>query len=1001
MARPARLAASLAVLLALALPTGSWGATLPARIASELDALASGRAPLDPRIASRVSGYRPGEIPYFVVLRERKTRAHRRLLERAGARILREYVATDTFAVASSGIVLRRVATLPQVASLVPVELVRSLTQGGTTQRGAAPREVDQSRATTADVGAPTLWDRGITGRGVRIAVLDTGIDATHPDLDDLDFRRWSSLPGPRKLVDARSFVGGGCTPLAGAADGHGHGTHVAAIATGTGEGTPLASDDGRYLGIAPDAELAVGKVLSDAGLGLNSDLLAAMEWAAMPAGSSPCAIGADVVNLSLGSESRPGRLNSGADADLVSMTLDRLAARYGTLFVVAAGNSGPFLGSVLEAPGSAAQALSVAASAKDWDVNNDDTLSGDTCAGYRHPPSPANDCSAGAGTQPPSLAAFSSRGPTGDLWLKPDLSAPGYNIVSAQASTGVALAQNDLNRNTRGDPLYATASGTSMAAPVVSGAAALLLQAYRDRYGASPSGASGREGARAPAYALVRAALMNTAAAGQEEARWILTTDLATRLECPPLPDPLLLGFCRFAADIAGLFGSLTLYETRNGAADPYPGPLGEGAGKLRLEPALAALRDGVVAYSARSTTSGTGPRDLQGSWQIGPVRAGTSRTQRLVLHAAPGVEATAELSFDPGQPSDGSRAIPTSGSAGWTVELPRPTRVRGDRVVALRISVPRDAPAGLYTGSVVVRVSNGQVLRLPVLAAVALHDPDPAAGGEPGAQARIVSARDVYAKSDTTWPSVAGAAGTGSGADWLVYPVELGRRLERAQLSVYDADRADETYDLYVYDSRYDLVASTHPFLAPGVTDARANGARPASTPASPQVLELVGPAPGRYFVAVSRARVGGTSSGDFGSFALRLDEVRAPRPPRGEGLELEQSGPETAAPGEEASFELTYANTAGAGVPGVVIAILPAELELVSASAGGSYDPATRTVTWQLGLLPPGARGTLLLTARLAATATPGSTVVNRAGTSTAPALDEWPFLVVSSG
>lgn len=323
----------------------------------------------------------------------------------------------------------------------------------------------------------------------------------THPDLDDRDFRNWSSLVNPPKVVDARNFVGGGCLPVIGATDGHGHGTHVAGIATGTGEGAPpsstLPSDDGRYAGIAPDAELAVGKVLTDAGAGLNSDLLAAMEWAATPAGSSSCSIGAHVVNLSLGSESRPTRLNTGSDVDLVSQMLNRLAVRYGTLFVAAAGNSGPFLGSVLEAPGSAAQALSVAASAKDYDVNHDDTLSGDTCAGYQHPSSSTNDCGAGVGTQPPSLGAFSSRGPSGDIWLRPDLSAPGYNIVSAQASTGAALAQNDLNRGTRFDPLYATATGTSMATPATSGSAALLLQAYRQRHGALPSGASGLSGWR------------------------------------------------------------------------------------------------------------------------------------------------------------------------------------------------------------------------------------------------------------------------------------------------------------------------------------------------------------------------------------------------------------------------------------------------------------------------------------------------------------------------
>ena len=294
--------------------------------------------------------------------------------------------------------------------------------------------------------------------------------------------------------MDARNFVGGGCQPLLGASDGNGHGTHVAGIATGTGEGTPLADDNGRYAGVAPDAELAVGKVMTDAGHGVNSDLLAALEWAAMPVGSSPCAIGAHVVNLSLASDSRPGRLNTGADVDLVSLMVNRLAVRYGTLFVAAAGNSGPYLGSIHEAPGAAAQALTVGASAKDYDVNHDDTLSGDTCAGYQQG---TNECGATPGTQQPSLSVFSSRGPAGDLWLKPDLTAPGYNIVSAQAPTGHGIVLVDLNRNTRTDPLYATASGTSMAAPATAGSAALLLAAYRERHGTLPSGSSGRVGAR------------------------------------------------------------------------------------------------------------------------------------------------------------------------------------------------------------------------------------------------------------------------------------------------------------------------------------------------------------------------------------------------------------------------------------------------------------------------------------------------------------------------
>lgn len=843
----------------------------PADVSPRLAALASGAVAPDRRLARLVPGYRSGELAYFVVLGERKTLDHRRALERAGARILREYGELDAFAVASRPAVVARISALPGVSELVPVDVIET----------EAETEVDQSRATTADVGAPALWNQGITGTGIRVAVLDTGLDATHPDLDDRDFRNWSSALNPAKVVDARSFLGGLCAPV-GATDGHGHGTHVAGIATGTGEGTPATTDNGRYAGIAPGAELAVGKVLTDAGAGLNSDLLAAMEWAATPAGSSSCSVGAHVVNLSLGSEARPVRLNTGSDVDLVSLMLNRLAVRFGTVFVAAAGNSGPFVGSVLEAPGSAAQALSVAASAKDYDLNHDDTLSGDTCAGYQHPPSPANDCSLGVGTQPPSLGSFSSRGPAGDLWLRPDLSAPGYNIVSAQAATGAALAQNDLNRGTRTDPLYATATGTSMATPATAGSVALLLQAYRDRHGSFPAGSSGLTGMNAPAYALVRAALMNTAGGDQYEARWILSTDLNTVLDCPPELDPILVDFCSLAAQIGAILGNQILYEVRNRAGDPYVGPLGEGAGKLNVGRALAALRDGVVVYSTASGSgvdAGTGPRDLQGSWQIGATTAGASATQSFVVHSAPGTpRAQVRFSFVPGNPSDGSKAIAVGKNA-WSIGLPGTTSVLsgGNAVVKFTAKAPANAAPGHYTGTVVATVSNGQVLRIPVFASVALHDTN-AAVGVGGAQATVVSAEDVFAKSDTIWPSAAGAAGTGAGSDWLVYAVDLGSGLREARFRVHDAAAGDETYDLYFYGADYNLRASTHPFASEGVTDVNANDARGPSTQASPQTLTLQNPAAGRYFVAVSRAKVGFLpGSGDFGAFVLALDEVR----------------------------------------------------------------------------------------------------------------------------
>jgi subtilisin family serine protease len=876
--RRASLLVGLAFLASLIPAQGTALAAPPApstKLRGDLAALVSGEATLDSRIANLVAGYEAGELPYFIYLSEPNDATHRAALEILGARILRTYKTLPVFAVASSATTVLSVAAKSWVSWLAPIELVFALEE-----------PVSQAHATTEDVGAPDQWNAGITGAGVRIAILDTGVDPTHPDLDEQDFKRWSSLLNGPKVVDARDFNGGRCDPLV--ADGHGHGTHVAGIAAGTGEGSPIAEDNGKVTGIAPDAELAVGKVLTDAGAGINSDLIAAMEWAAMPDTASPldCTVGADIVNMSLGSEARPDRLNSGSDVDMLSLFLNRLAVQYGTLFVAAAGNSGPFIGSALEAPGSAAQALSVAAAAKDWDVNHDDTQSGDTCAGWQHPPAgnEDDDCSGGIGTQPPSLAAFSSRGPSGDVWLRPDLAAPGYNIVSAQATTGTALAGNDLNKNTRFDPFYATASGTSMATPAAAGSAALVLQAYRARYGVDPSGASGTSGKNAPMYALLRAALMNSAGSDLNESRWILTTDNETpRFDCPD-PDPL-FGLCAALELLADTpIGSLILYQVRNKGTDPFVGPLAEGAGKLQIGRAASALRDGLVVYSAGSgsgTTFGTGHRDFQGSWQIGAVLAGTTVSQRFVVHAAPGaVTQKATFAFEAGHPSDGSSAIPTGKTAGaWSLNLPGKTNVApgGNSVVTFSVKIPAATPAGTYTGRVLVTTSTGQQIRIPVFASVALHDTNTAARNAPGPQARFVSGNDVYAKDDTTWPSVAGTAPTGTNADWLVFPVELATGLREARFNVYDAAAGNETYDLYLYDGRLDLITSTHPFASDGVTDVTANVQRGPSTLAAPQVLSITTPASGRYYLAVSRARVGGTNSGDFGAFVLSLDEIR----------------------------------------------------------------------------------------------------------------------------
>ncbi len=177
-------------------------------------------------------------------------------------------------------------------------------------------------------IGAPDAWRAGFTGRGATVAVLDTGIDATHPDLAD-------AVAGEKDFTASPSGTG----------DVAGHGTHVASIITGNG-----AASAGRRVGVAPDARLLIGKVLGDSGFGFESDVIAGMEWAA--------AEHADVVNMSLGTGPTDG-------VDPVEEAVNRLTAETGTLFVVASGNDGGAVGS----PATADAALAVGA------VDTDDAL--------------------------------------------------------------------------------------------------------------------------------------------------------------------------------------------------------------------------------------------------------------------------------------------------------------------------------------------------------------------------------------------------------------------------------------------------------------------------------------------------------------------------------------------------------------------------------------------------------------------------------------------------
>ncbi|MCE1248694.1 MAG: S8 family peptidase [Firmicutes bacterium] len=262
----------------------------------------------------------------------------------------------------------------------------------------------DNEVSALMDVAGKTLnvdkaWAAGYKGKGITICVIDTGI-AQHPDMKE-------------RIIGFKDFV----NKKEEAYDDQGHGTHCAGIAAGDGK-----SSSGKYSGVAPEASLVGVKVLNSSGSGAFSDVISGIQWAV----ENKDKFGINVISMSLG-----GYASQSYKDDPVAQAVEA-AVDKGIITCVAAGNSGPS-GKTIGTPGTAPHVLTVGALDDKGTLDRSDD----------------------------GVAYFSSRGPSVDGLVKPDVLTPGVNITAP--------------KNTGG---YTTMSGTSMANPFAAGLTALLKQA-------------------------------------------------------------------------------------------------------------------------------------------------------------------------------------------------------------------------------------------------------------------------------------------------------------------------------------------------------------------------------------------------------------------------------------------------------------------------------------------------------------------------------------------
>ncbi len=412
---------SLAILVLVVALTGAVPAASSANLLTSLTNTVSGVT----GTVTNVQSFLQDEVlnaplaNYRVIVKRHNgdTSADSAVLTLGGIKI--ENLPDDAFVAVLPGVAVSLLAKLPSVEYIEADALMQTNSVPG------QEKLTDTSLLQTMypkTVGATDLWGQGITGAGVGVAVIDTGV------MQVKDFS--GSADGQGRIVAQQSFIGGSST-----GDGYGHGTHIAGIIGGDSWSSGRAIQ-GKYIGVAPESNLLNLKVADETGQTYTSDVILAFEWAI----AHRVQYNIRVINLSMTST-----VPESYHTSLLAAAAEH-AWFNGILVVVAAGNYGP--NSMYFAPADDPFVVTVGATDANGTVRAGDDW----------------------------IAPWSSSGTNPDGVTKPDVVAPGRLIDST-------LAQNSqFQQEYPGrvvDQHYIWMSGTSMSTAVVSGVAALIFQAH------------------------------------------------------------------------------------------------------------------------------------------------------------------------------------------------------------------------------------------------------------------------------------------------------------------------------------------------------------------------------------------------------------------------------------------------------------------------------------------------------------------------------------------